>query len=373
MSSNHRALYRAAAVAAVLAALLIAAAQRTTASAAASSLGQLNSQLGQVQARQHSLSSSVGTISQLISSLDGQISLVQSREATVRADLATERADLARASAALERERAQVRKLRRRLAWARMLLSHQLLGSYESDRPDLVSVVLNARGFNDLLEQITFLGRAEHQQQAIIAFTRAAKQRADQAAAQLAKLQARDSQIAQATTMRARALQGMNVLLQSRQAALGRARYAQELALGAAQAQADGLQSRIARIHAAQRAAAAAAAAAAARAAAVPPSGQSTPSPTSSPSAPGALGPSGGWAIPYAIVLCESGGQNLSPNSAGASGYYQIMPATWKLFGGSGPAAYLASKAEQDAIAAKIWNGGAGASNWVCAGIVGIH
>ncbi|MGB9185365.1 MAG: transglycosylase family protein, partial [Solirubrobacteraceae bacterium] len=80
-----------------------------------------------------------------------------------------------------------------------------------------------------------------------------------------------------------------------------------------------------------------------------------------------------GWAIPYAIVLCESGGQNLPPNSAGASGYYQIMPATWQLFGGSGPAAYLASKAEQDAIATKIWNGGAGASNWVCAGIVGIH
>jgi hypothetical protein len=77
--------------------------------------------------------------------------------------------------------------------------------------------------------------------------------------------------------------------------------------------------------------------------------------------------------IPYAIVLCESGGQNLPPNSAGASGYYQIMPATWKLFGGTGPAAYLASKAEQDAVASRIWNGGAGASNWVCAGMVGIH
>ena len=56
----------------------------------------------------------------------------------------------------------------------------------------------------------------------------------------------------------------------------------------------------------------------------------------------GPTGGSGGWAIPYAIVLCESGGQNLPPNSAGASGYYQIIPSTWKLFGGTGPAAYLA-------------------------------
>ena len=107
--------------------------------------------------------------------------------------------------------------------------------------------------------------------------------------------------------------------------------------------------------------------AAAARAAAS--SAVSVPSSSVGP----ALGPSGGWAIPYAIVLCESGGQNLPPNSAGASGYYQILPSTWSSFGGTGPAAYLASKSEQDAVASRIWNGGAGASNWVCAGIVGIH
>jgi uncharacterized coiled-coil protein SlyX len=78
----------------------------------------------------------------------------------------------------------------------------------------------------------------------------------------------------------------------------------------------------------------------------------------------------GPWAIPWPIVQCESGGQNTPPNSAGASGYYQIMPATWRQFGGSGPAAYLAPKAEQDRVAARIWNGGSGASNWVCAALV---
>ncbi len=105
----------------------------------------------------------------------------------------------------------------------------------------------------------------------------------------------------------------------------------------------------------------------------------STPASPTSPTSSGAVSispdqsGSGGWSIPYAVVLCESGGQNLPPNGAGASGYYQIEPATWKGFGGSGPAAYLASKAEQDTVAAKIWNGGAGASNWTCARIVGIR
>ena len=173
--------------------------------------------------------------------------------------------------------------------------------------------------------------------------------------------------------MRARALAAMNGLLQSKQGALAQARAAQAGALAASRARAGQLQSQISQIRAQQAAAARAAAAAAARAAAATPAPSSASSSSPPTSSGPALGPSGGWAIPYAIVLCESGGQNLSPNSAGASGYYQILPSTWKLYGGSGPAAYLASKSEQDAVASRIWNGGSGASQWVCAGIVGIH
>lgn len=384
MSHPHRvARLRWALAAVTTAALILFGLQRLPATASATSVGQLNTQLGRQQARAQSLHSSLGRLSGLISSLNGQISLVQGREAAMRVELAGDRTAMKHAHVALVREQARVRVLRARLARGRMLLSRQLVS--EGDRPDVVSVVLNAHGFNDLLEQITFLGRAEHAQQTIIALTRTAKVQADRAATRLAGMQANDRRLTTGAAIRVRALDGMNSLLQVKQTALARARSAQQLALGASQARAGALRSQIGRIQAEQRrAAAAAAAAAAARAAAsaraaavatpAPTPAPSSPSGTATPTASGpALGPSGGWAIPYAIVLCESGGQNLSPNSAGASGYYQIMPATWRLFGGAGPAAYLAGKAEQDAIAAKIWNGGAGASNWVCAGIVGIH
>ncbi len=80
--------------------------------------------------------------------------------------------------------------------------------------------------------------------------------------------------------------------------------------------------------------------------------------------------PRNGWAIPSSVVQCESGGRNLPPNDAGASGYYQIIPSTWQAYGGSqyASAAYRASAQQQAVVAARIWNGGAGANRWVCAG-----
>lgn len=328
-------------------------------STATPSLGTLSTQLSQERAHQHSLASSINSLNGLISALDRQIQLVQSREAAVQAELTSDRAALAAVQVSLKHERRRLASLRRQLAAARSLLSNQLVSSYESDKPDLMTVVLNAHGFNDLLEQMDFLGRAEKEQTTLITNTRQAKARADRAARQLAALELTDRQITQRTMLRVNALAGMNILLQSKQHALQGAQSAQQAALAASRARGQHLQSEINRVQAEQAAAERAAAQAA------QPSALSGPGP--------ALGPSGGWAIPYAIVLCESGGQNMPPNSAGASGYYQIIPSTWKLFGGSGPAAYLAGKAEQDAVATRIWNGGAGASNWVCAGIVGIH
>ena len=327
-------------------------------SSASPSLGQLNSQLANQHARQQHLQGSLAGLTQLVSSLNSQISLIQTREAAVNAQLASDRQALAAAHVALVRERQLLMLLRARLARAKLLLAKQLVSAYEGDQPDLVSVVLESHGFNDLLERITYLKDAEHQQQGVITLTRAAKARADAAAKRMAALEARDRQITSDEAIRARALAGMQSLLVSKQSALKQAQAIQQAALDASRQRGQQLQASISKLEAQQQAAAAQA--------------QSQSSSSGSGVGP-ALGPSGGWAIPYPIVLCESGGQNLPPNSAGASGYYQIIPSTWTGFGGTGPAAYLASKAEQDAVAARIWRGGAGASDWVCAGIVGIH
>jgi septal ring factor EnvC (AmiA/AmiB activator) len=329
---------------------------------AAPSVGQLQTQLGAQQSQQQQLASSIGSLNQLIDKLDAQISLVQSREQAVANDLADDRSKLRTVHGALVSERARLVKLQARLAAGRALLANQLVSGYEANPPTLVSIVLNAHGFQDLLNQLIFLGRAEHEQKSLIATTTAAKQQATEAARRLAKLQSTDRRITHAAIIEQRALAGMNALLSSRQSALAKARAAQSAALQASRARSQALQHRISKIKAQQAAAAAAAAKASAeRAANTPPA----------PPAGQPLGADVGWAIPYAIVLCESGGQNDPPNSAGASGYYQIIPSTWQEYGGTGPAAWLAPKSEQDAVAKRIWDG-AGPGAWDCASIVGI-
>lgn len=82
--------------------------------------------------------------------------------------------------------------------------------------------------------------------------------------------------------------------------------------------------------------------------------------------APRAGGPSGGWAIPEHIVMCESGGNYRAENpTSSASGAYQIIDSSWNNYGGYSHASD-APPSVQDERAAQIWAGGASRHNWVC-------
>lgn len=74
-------------------------------------------------------------------------------------------------------------------------------------------------------------------------------------------------------------------------------------------------------------------------------------------------GRAGRFAIPCYIVACESGYSWAAYNPSGAAGPYQIMP-EW---GRPWPATSRTARMTHHRIAARIWAGGAGARNWVCA------
>jgi septal ring factor EnvC (AmiA/AmiB activator) len=309
------------------------------ASALAQSESDLRSKIERSRDRERALAGAAARLGALADRAGREVAVVQGRLAAVEAELASAEARLAATRERLFTGRRRLARLQRRHAEGRDLLAAQLVADYKADLPDIVSLVLGADSFADLIERIATARRVRERNAAIVGRVRDARVRTRHLASVLGRLAARRREDTQAIASRRAALASMRDAVADRHATLVSARAARTQALAGTRAGRASAQRSLDRLLA-ERARAA------------------------------AQGPGGPWAIPWPIVQCESGGQNLPPNSAGASGYYQMLPSTWKGLGGSTPHAYQASKAEQDRLAAALWAGGAGAHNWVCAGMV---
>ena len=292
--------------------------------------------------RERTLSGSVARLARLERATAREVAVLERRVAAVRRDVVAARAILDRTVERRDRAQARALRLRKRLTQSRTQLAHLLRERYAGGRPDMVTVVLSADGFANLLETADFLKRIQRADEQILAAVRAGRSDAVAHKRVLARLEARRRAAAETVARRHRALTAIAAGLNSRRAALRQARAARSAALSGSRRSRKRAERALERLLAQRN------------------------------RAIGQVGPGGPWAIPWVIVQCESGGQNLPPNWASASGYYQFITATWKGLGGSTPHAYLASKAEQDRLAARLWDGGRGAHNWDCAALVGI-
>lgn len=303
--------------------------------------GELQTGIDSSRDREKSLAAAAARLAKLERATARDVMLLQGRVAAAQADLERATTLAAQTQQRLVVAQRRVRRLRARLAQVRVKLSALLRERYASDRPDLVTVVLNSDGFSSLLETMAFLQRVERSDTELLALVREARADAGREQKSLVRLTAQRQSTADAVLRRRNALAGISAGLQSRRALLARARAARLASLRTTRASRVRAERELERLLAERRQAA------------------------------GQDGPGGPWAIPWAIVQCESGGQNLPPNSAGASGYYQMLDTTWAGLGGSTTHAFEAPKAEQDRLASKLWAGGAGTRNWVCASLVG--
>jgi hypothetical protein len=237
--------------------------------------------------------------------------------------------------------RGELATARERLRRALDALADRLVGIYKTAQADEVGVLLDSEGFDDLSTRAELLGRIQAADRALAERVRDLREAlADQlAAVEQAKARADayneriDAARAQIAAVRAEA--------EAEAAALADARAAQVAALDELQTQMAGWSDRVQKLE--------------------------QISATEAAGEVAGWAGTGDWAIPEAIVMCESGGNYGALNpSSGAGGAYQILPSTWHAYGGKG-LPHQASPAEQDAIAAQIWaDSGPGA--WVCAG-----
>src|SRR5262245_39788285 len=122
----------------------------------------------QHKGRERVLTSQVSAFTRKISSLQSDITVLQTKQVRLQVNLDAKRAELAQIQEDLRRERLRLARLKRRLAEARIELANRLVQIYKEDSPDVVTVVLEADGFADLLERTEFLERTSAQDARII-------------------------------------------------------------------------------------------------------------------------------------------------------------------------------------------------------------
>jgi murein DD-endopeptidase MepM/ murein hydrolase activator NlpD len=154
------------------------------------------SQIEQRKGRERVLTSDISAATSRINTLQSDISDLQSKQVSLQSDLDAKRAELARIQEELRRERLKLARLRDRLARARVLLAQRLVDSYKNDEPDIVTVVLEADGFTDLLERAEFMQRVSDQDARLIKRVTDAKAEATATAAHLDKLEQKAQEVA---------------------------------------------------------------------------------------------------------------------------------------------------------------------------------
>jgi len=307
--------------------------------AAAQTVDSLNSRIAAAQSQASSLGAEVQTKIDAAATARQEALAAAAREQQLSAVLARGQEREAALQGRVDESQARLVSARAHLRRALKALSDRLVAIYEGQPPDETSLLLDSAGFDDLTTRAELIGRIEASDQELAARVRQLKQ---QVAAVLARVSAAhadavafDQRVAAARDQ----ISAVRANAEARAAAFDAARQQQAAALASLRSQVAGWEQQVQHLQA-----------------------------VSAAQAQQTVGNwLGNWAIPQAIVMCESGGNFRAVNpSSGAGGAYQILPSTWRLYGGQGQP-QDASPQQQSAIAAQIWaDSGPGA--WVCAG-----
>ena len=241
----------------------------------------------------------------------------------------------------LEAAQAELAATQERLGRAQATLANRLVEIYKSSGMNGIDVLLDSDSFDDLATRAELLGRIQDADRALAERVRALRADVKDQVERVGRAKVRSDELNAEVSAARDEIAAARAEAEARAAAVANARSTQAASLEQLQGQMDDWTKQVQELEQVPEADAA--------------------------DEVGGWNNFGPWAIPEAIVMCESGGnfQALNPSS-GAGGAYQIMPSTWRLYGGKG-LPHQAPPAEQHRIAALIW-ADSGPSAWVCAG-----
>jgi murein DD-endopeptidase MepM/ murein hydrolase activator NlpD len=296
--------------------------------ARAASVGQLQQQISVGQGEIQSLVGAISAASSRLAQLDSNIASLQRQIRRIQRELDARMRELATTREQLRAARIRLKQLEAFEARAERTLSAQLVSTYEGDNPDLVTVVLESTGFQNLLERVAFAARIRKQNIAIIREVRAARRAVAAEAIRLGALEVRQQYLANQVRAKRNELTAAKISLVNQQIAVARDRAQKRDRLASARGRVADLQRQLAQLQAAQAAAAARAAAETAASAAQSAGqgssgGASTAAPPVSssgfvfPLPKGSASPPGSWSPDQGVDISAAGG---TPEYAVCSG-----------------------------------------------------
>ncbi len=216
----------------LIAALLVAAVM--AAPAGAQSEGTLRDRIGSGKQQEQTLANAAARLGQLERKVGREVTVLEGRLSEAQSELDAADARLAATESRLTEARRRVNRLRKRLAEVRAKLSGLLRERYMGGSPDLMTVVLHADGFPQLLETLQFVRRVERSDTRLLDLVRSARSDADRERTVLFDLTKRRDREADAARTRRDALASITQGLRDRQAVVARAHAARLAALGRA-------------------------------------------------------------------------------------------------------------------------------------------
>jgi phage shock protein A len=325
---------------------IVAALAIPAASASGQSVGDLNSKIASAKSQAATLSADVQAKADQVAAAQQQAAAAAQREAELTSVLAQGVQRSAELQVKVQSTQAHLQRARARLHRALAALEARLVSIYKGDAPNAAELILSARGFDDLANRADLVGRIEKADADLAGRVRTLRNQVADALTAVKQAKAAQDAYNQQVSDARDQIAAVRANAEQQAAKLDAARQQEAAAVSTLQSNVSTWESQVQQIQAAQAAAAQQASAASAQ--------QTVASWV------------GNWAIPQAIVMCESGGNFSAVNpSSGAGGAYQILPSTWSMYGGSG-SPQNASPSQQSQIAAQIW-ADSGPSAWVCA------
>jgi murein DD-endopeptidase MepM/ murein hydrolase activator NlpD len=196
-----------------------------------SELSDKEAKLSKVREREGVLTTTISRYRERIERLTREVATLRALEAEVRTRLEAKQAELDSAVAELDVAKRHLAVVRARLKRSLVALRERLVAIYETGTPDILNVLVESGGYDELVNRTEYLNRIHGLDEAIVSRVRDLRDQVKRTVARLRSAKNRIEAARDAIAAEEQALAGARSAVQQRQATLVSARRQREAAL----------------------------------------------------------------------------------------------------------------------------------------------